>query len=143
MKQFLFFNMYRNPIRVSIAIGFLILSGLFNSDLYGQNNIWVAPKSADQLKNPFKSSSTAVAEGKKIYQQLCTVCHGPKGKGDGVAGMTLKPRPANFTKDIVQDQSDGAIYWKVTEGRAPMAPYKAALTEEQRWQLVNYIRTFK
>ena len=52
----------------------------------------------------------------------------------------LKPRPGNFTKDAVQLQTDGAIYWKMTEGRAPMASYKTALTEQQRWQLVNYIR---
>jgi len=43
----------------------------------------------------------------------------------------------------VQNQSDGAIYWKITNGNPPMASYKETLTEEQRWQLVNYIRELK
>jgi mono/diheme cytochrome c family protein len=58
-----------------------------------------------------------------------------------MAGMALKPRPADFSKDIIQNQTDGAIYWKLTEGKAPMAAYKETLTKEQRWQLVNFIRS--
>lgn len=54
--------------------------------------------------------------------------------------MALKPWPANLTKDLVQDQSDGALFWKITEGRTPMAAYKDVLTEEERWQLINFIR---
>jgi len=73
----------------------------------------------------------------------CAICHGKKGKGDGVAGMALKPRPADFTKDVIQKQTDGAIYWKLTEGKAPMAAYKETLSEEQRWQLVNFIRSLR
>ncbi len=105
-----------------------------------QNNEWVAPPSADELKNPFKGDEEATAKGKKLYLKLCAVCHGNKGKGDGVAGAALNPQPANFTKEKVKSQSDGALYWKITEGRPPMASYKETLTDEQRWQLVNYIR---
>lgn len=101
---------------------------------------WTAPASANKLQNPYKGNKTATAEGKKLYNQLCVVCHGNKGKGDGLAGMNLKPRPANLTSSKVQSQSDGAIFWKITEGKPPMASYKQALTDQQRWQLVNYIR---
>lgn len=110
---------------------------------YAGGTKWVAPKSANTIKNPLKGKSTATAEGKKLFTQMCAICHGNKGKGDGMAGMSLNPRPTNFTKESVQAQSDGAIFWKITEGRAPMASYKAALKPNQRWQLVNYIRTFK
>lgn len=108
-----------------------------------QNNDWVAPKSADNLKNPFKGDETALKKGKITYQNMCAICHGDKGKGDGMAGMSLKPKPSNFTSEKVQSQSDGALFWKLTTGRAPMAAYKDIISEEQRWQLVNYIRTFK
>jgi len=104
---------------------------------------WVAPESADTLKNPFSGDKKAIEAGKKIYAQLCAVCHGNSGKGDGIAGMSLKPRPANLTSEAVQKQTDGAIFWKITTGRPPMASYKATLTDEQRWQVVNYIRTFR
>jgi len=104
---------------------------------------WKAPKEADNLKNPLKGNSSAISEGQKLYNNMCMICHGNKGKGDGVAGMGLNPRPTNLTTSIVQTQSDGAIFWKLTTGRAPMAAYKELLTEDQRWQLVNYIRTLK
>jgi mono/diheme cytochrome c family protein len=133
----------RNTIRVILTFSFILVLSTFNNLLIGQNNGWEAPASANNLKNPLKGNDKATQAGKKLYTQLCSICHGNKGKGDGVAGMALKPRPANLAKDIVQKQTDGAIYWKITEGRAPMAAYKASLTDEQRWQLVNYIRSLK
>lgn len=123
------------------TLGIALVGMGFN--YYSGGSPWVAPKSADAIKNPLKGNSTATAEGKKLFAQMCAICHGNKGKGDGMAGMSLNPRPTNFTKESVQAQTDGAIYWKLTEGRAPMASYKAALKPNQRWQLVNYIRTFK
>lgn len=104
---------------------------------------WKAPAEADKLTNPLKGNAVSVDAGKKTFQQMCAICHGNKGKGDGVAGMGLNPRPTDFSKADIQAQSDGAIYWKMTEGRAPMAAYKEILKENQRWELVNYIRTLK
>lgn len=106
-----------------------------------RSNNWEAPDDADKIQNPLKESTAAAKAGRKTYQQMCAICHGNKGEGDGVAGMGLNPRPTDLTVVKVQDQSDGAIFWKMTEGRSPMASYKDILTEEQRWQLVNYIRT--
>ena len=74
---------------------------------------------------------------------MCFVCHGPKGKGDGMAGAGLTPKPTNLTTEEFQSQSDGAIFWKITEGRAPMASYKTSIPEKKRWEIVNYIRTLK
>lgn len=104
---------------------------------------WVAPESADTISNPLKNDQTAIKEGKKLFTSMCVICHGNKGKGDGVAGAALSPRPANFSLKSIQDQTDGALFWKLTNGKAPMASYKELLTETQRWQLVNYLRTFK
>lgn len=101
---------------------------------------WEAPASADKLKNPLQGNNKATLEGKKLFKLYCSPCHGNKGKGDGIAGMSLKPRPTNLTSKTVQAQTDGAIFWKITEGRPPMASYKDALPENQRWQMVNFIR---
>lgn len=124
----------------------IIVIGIISTLVFGafqQNGEWKAPASADKITNPLKGNTTAAEEGKKIYKQMCAICHGNTGKGDGMAGMSLNPRPTNFTTEKVQSQTDGAIYWKLTEGRPPMASYKNILKEEQRWQLVNYIRTLK
>ncbi len=120
---------------------FLILSAYGSTGSDGK--AWKAPKSADKIKNPLKGNAAATEKGKELFNQMCAICHGAEGEGDGIAGGALKPRPANFTSKKVQSQTDGAIFWKMTEGRSPMASYKDVLKEKQRWQLVNYIRTFK
>ncbi|MDG2431130.1 cytochrome c [Flavobacterium sp.] len=108
-----------------------------------QQKKWVAPATADKIVNPLKDDGNAAASGKKLYTAMCFVCHGPKGKGDGVAGAGLTPKPTNLTSVEVQSQSDGAIFWKIAEGRAPMASYKNSIPEKKRWEIINYIRTLK
>lgn len=104
---------------------------------------WMAPASADKMVNPLKGDASATASGKRTYRMLCVICHGAKGKGDGMGGAGLTPKPTDFTDTDVQAQTDGALFWKLTEGRAPMASYKTALPEKKRWELINYIRTLK
>lgn len=104
---------------------------------------WVAPASADKLVNPLKNNPNAAASGKKLFRVLCSVCHGMQGKGDGMAGAGLTPKPTDLTKAPFQSQTDGAIFWKIEEGRAPMASYKTSIPEKKRWEIINYIRTLK
>lgn len=122
------------------AIFFASLSVVFLSGSFQKRPQWTAPASADVMKNPFVGDASATAQGKKLFTQNCESCHGTKGKGDGVAGIALNPPPGNLVSQKVQSQTDGAIYWKITEGNPPMASYKTVLTDDQRWQLVNYIR---
>jgi len=121
---------------------FLLIAALTGgmTSLSAQASDWEAPKYANDLKNPFKGDKNAIATGKKIFNQMCVICHGVKGKGNGAAGQSLDPKPSNFLSLNVRNESDGAIFWKLTEGRPPMASYKDLLTEDQRWMLVNYIR---
>lgn len=139
----------RRPKRISIVtagLGLVLLAAFntgLNMPLVSQGPVWVAPPSADKVVNPLKSDAAATARGKVIFQQMCSICHGNKGKGDGMAGIALRPRPSNLTSATVQAQTDGALHWKLTTGKAPMAAYGATLKDEQRWELVNYIRTLK
>lgn len=134
----------RNKFKSYLLITLVIMFSVISAHAFAQeknSGEWKAPKEADQITNPLKGNADAIKAGKKLYRQQCAICHGDTGKGDGVAGMTLNPRPASFLSERVQNESDGAIFWKVTNGNPPMAAYKDLLTEEQRWQLVNYIRT--
>jgi mono/diheme cytochrome c family protein len=120
----------------------LILSIFFGERIiYGQSpKKWVAPESANELINPFKEDPGAPAEGKKIFVAMCVVCHGETGKGNGVASVAIMPHPANFLSLEIENESDGSIFWKITNGNPPMASYKTMLTDDQRWKIVTYIR---
>ena len=100
---------------------------------------WVAPADAKAMKNPVKG----VGNAKKTIETNCVSCHGASGKGDGPAAAALPPpKPANWTAAAVQSQSDGEIFWKMSNGRGAMPPWKH-LPEQERWEIVNYIRTLK
>ena len=104
---------------------------------------WEAPTSAASTNNPFVGNAVALKEGTRIYTKYCTPCHGEKGNGEGPVAATLNPKPANHSSATVQSQPDGVLFWKISEGRGAMAAYKNQLTDQQRWGLVNYIRTLK
>ena len=101
----------------------------------------MAPASAKNRANAYANNASAVAAGKKLFVANCVSCHGPTGKGDGPAAVALNPKPANFSDSKVSRQADGELFWKISEGRGAMVPWKGALNETQRWQLVNYIRS--
>ncbi|GGK29631.1 hypothetical protein GCM10007962_24840 [Yeosuana aromativorans] len=117
---------------------------LFTSnEILAQESTWKAPESANDLKNPFSGNTLAANKGKMIFRQTCVLCHGMKGDGTGGGGVSLNPKPANFLSKRVKDESDGALFWKMSQGNPPMASYKDIFSEDQRWQLVTYIRVLE
>jgi mono/diheme cytochrome c family protein len=110
--------------------------------LYQQKE-WKAPASVEAKKNPLTADAATLETGKKIYVSECQSCHGKKGKGDGTSAKDLDIPAGDFTKTTTQSQSDGALYWKVSEGRKPMPSFKKKLNETQIWQSIVYMRTLK
>jgi mono/diheme cytochrome c family protein len=110
-----------------------------------QEDRWKAPAGAKDLKNPVKASKKieSIKRGAKIFKTRCMVCHGAKGKGDGIGGKALSSKPQNLTLSLVQSQTDGEIFWKITNGRNDMIKWGPILSEQQRWDVVNYVRTLK
>lgn len=114
---------------------------IFGSQSIVAQNTWAVPEYTKVLKNPFAGNSKATAEGKVIYEQMCVLCHGFTGQGNGEAAVSLDRKPANFLAiKNISNVSDGEFFWKITVGKSPMASYDELLTEDQRWKLVNYIR---
>ncbi len=100
---------------------------------------WKAPADAKAMKNPVKG----VGNAKKTIETNCVTCHGASGKGDGVAAAALPPpKPADWTSARVQAESDGELFWKISNGRGAMPPWKH-LPEKDRWEIINYLRTLK
>lgn len=124
-----------------IVSAFIILANCNNPENADNNpNAWKAPASSKNLKNPFKSDSIAVVKGRELYKVYCWQCHGENGYGDGAAGGALGQQPANFHSGRVRRQADGELFWKLTHGKGNMPPFEESLKEDERWQLVSYIR---
>jgi mono/diheme cytochrome c family protein len=102
---------------------------------------WVVPDDAKKVKNPVPSNAESLTAGEGLFTDNCVLCHGEKGMGDGPGAKTIKVKPANFTDPKLQAaETDGALFWKMTNGRGPMPSWRDTLTDQERWQLVNYIR---
>jgi mono/diheme cytochrome c family protein len=113
------------------------------TDNYAQSTspAWGIPVFADTLTNPLNATDDNLKQGGKLYLNTCAACHGYSGKGNGPAASALNPKPADHTSEKVQNESDGAIFYKISTGRGPMQPYNGTLSAKQRWQLVLYIRS--
>ncbi|HXO61532.1 MAG TPA: cytochrome c [Candidatus Acidoferrales bacterium] len=124
--------------RALIVLGLFSISGPL---LAQSSSDWKAPPSAANRPNPVPANATTLAAGQKLYVSNCQTCHGPTGKGDGPGGAALEKKPADLGARIRSGESDGALFWKISEGRSPMVSWKGSLSETQRWELVNYIKS--
>ena len=113
-----------------------------SGQLLAQSSDWKAPPTAVNRPNPVPANANTIALGQKLYVSNCMTCHGPSGKGDGPGGAALEKKPADLGARVKAGATDGELFWKITEGRSPMISWKGSLTETQRWELVNYIKTF-
>ncbi|MEX1186855.1 MAG: NrfD/PsrC family molybdoenzyme membrane anchor subunit [Gemmatimonadaceae bacterium] len=102
---------------------------------------WVAPARQARRTNPIPESPEVAARGREIFRQECASCHGRLGHGDGPRAANLDTKVSNLTTSAVQAQSDGTLFWKITEGRGDMPSTRADLTDEERWIVVHHMRS--
>jgi mono/diheme cytochrome c family protein len=117
-----------------IVVVVIVINGVRN---------WSATAAARKLKNPVPATSDALAAGKQNYGEHCRNCHGEKGDGRGPKAAELSVAPGDFTDArTMSRRADGELFWQITRGRLPMPAFEDKLTDVERWQLVDYIRTF-
>lgn len=101
-----------------------------------------------QLTSPVEVTDDVISEGKKLYEGkgTCFNCHGKSGKGDGPAGSVLKPAPRDLTDCKFQkNRSDGELFWIIkngSPGTGMISLVPGALSEEEAWKVISYVRTF-
>ncbi len=119
----------------------ICLLAMLPSFCFGQQSEWTVSEEESKHENPLANDEQAWLKGKKLFNKMCWICHGNSGEGNGPGSANLNPKPKNLTDSTLQKQTDGTLFWKISNGRGAMAPYKMTLLEKERWQLVNYIRT--
>ena len=108
-------------------------------------------------KPKIPNTPEAVEGGKKIYFKRCSFCHGLEGKGDGPVADQILPRPRDFTTGLFKLRTtvsgelpvDEDLFRAISRGLPGSAmqsfdidKIKSGLTEEERWQVIYYIKTF-
>ena len=114
---------------------------------------WVVPEKYQKMKNPVSTSDASVKIGKGMYERHCLTCHGATGKDDGKRAVKLNQTPGDFTSEEFKIQTDGAVFYKMTEGHKDMPSFKRRIPVNDDvidgsfgqtgtpGDLINYIRT--
>lgn len=96
---------------------------------------------AQGIANPVAGAPESLKAGQSVFETYCVMCHGEDGKGSGPVGRYFDPPPADLTAGFMAQISDGQLFVMITNGVGRMPPFQDDLTEEQRWQVVDYLRT--
>lgn len=105
---------------------------------------WDIPAKYKEMKNPHAGDASLERVGKMLYAKHCKSCHGNVGLGDGAKAASMEAKMTPFNDAKFQAQSDGVIYYQSIIGQGEMPNYEKKIPEEEdRWALINYIRTLK
>lgn len=97
-------------------------------------------RAGEQLSNPLAEADRDEVRAAEQYDTYCRVCHGVAGAGDGSVGLKYLPQPMDLTLPYVQQQTDGQLYYTITHGGVIMPGYRFAMSPEDRWRIVRYLR---
>ena len=99
---------------------------------------------APVLANPVEATSESLARGEALYGAKCAKCHGTDGEGAGPSthGIDADPRKLRVWGSA-GDAADGYLFSIISNGRTDMPPWGLVLSENERWDLVNYIKTIE
>ncbi|HWY11317.1 MAG TPA: cytochrome c [Bacteroidia bacterium] len=138
------FEIFSNSLYYKLVFLLCFFMFILINKTYCQSTVdeWIAPKTADALINPIGGLRIPPV-AKQLFVSNCAPCHGDKGKGDGPVGMSLTPKPYNLTKSKVENETDGSLFWRITNGHQTMPTFQNTLSAMERWQLVNYIRSLQ
>lgn len=116
----------------------IIILFLFAVNSMSQTN-WVVPDDKKNLISPFKFDSEHKKAGEEIFKKYCISCHGHPGQNDHA---NIIPIPIDPASKKYQANSDGDLFYKITEGKTPMPTFKNILKSEEIWSVISYVRSF-
>lgn len=137
----LFVAVTRQRLRLLAGLGGLMLVIVFLPTPIRLMAVPAYPTTFQVSPVPYEASS--IADGERLYRENCAACHGNDFNGAGEAGAALPVRPADLTAPHVLAHPLGDLYWWISNGipGSGMPSFAAGLSESQRWNLVNFVRT--
>jgi mono/diheme cytochrome c family protein len=128
---------------LTMSAGLVLCFSLVSLNVIAQPKPWTVPAEYKTKKNPVAAGEASNKAGLALYTKNCASCHGKAGLGDGVKARMLKEFPGDFSGADFQKQSDGDHFFKTKFGRGEMPKYEGKLTDDDIWNVVNFMRTFK
>lgn len=118
---------------VAIALGALLLL---------QARVTIAEGLALNTPNPIPSDTASIERGAALYQANCIECHGVSGEGDGPLASSFTPPAADFTTAHAKAHLDAEFFNWIRDGKplTAMPAFGENLTNDQIWDVVNYVR---
>lgn len=92
---------------------------------------------------PAPPTAESLAQGKELFAIYCALCHGQTPAHPGPVGTKLKPPPPGLDQELLKKRSDIHIFNAITQGFGRMPPFRDKLAPQERWSLVNFLRTRK
>ncbi len=126
-------------IKITFSIICLTATVLF-SEVKATAHEWMAPREMAEIENPLPATPEIIKQGKGIYQQECSYCHGENlaGLSGEITGLT-KPTPN--LKERLKTHSDGDFFWKIQNGKGDMPSFKDDLNDEEIWSILQFTRS--
>jgi mono/diheme cytochrome c family protein len=94
------------------------------------------------LPNPVAPTSASLAHGQALFLGRCAPCHGPDGHGHGPVSRYF-PEAPDLAYKTVKERSDGFIFGTISYGGKAMPPAREGLSVQDRWDLVNHVRSIQ
>ncbi len=101
---------------------------------------WMAPEDAEKRNNPIKITTASINNGKALFIDRCSSCHGVEAVGVSKEKTGLKKDTPNLSNQL-KTHSEGDFHWKIMNGKGDMPPFKDELSEKEVWDIINYIKT--
>jgi mono/diheme cytochrome c family protein len=96
-----------------------------------------------KMHNPLQPTTENLKHGEQLFLTNCSPCHGPTGTGDGTVVHLLLHKPANLMTGVSKNLPDGYIYGYIRNGGIWMPSYNDAMSSNERWQVVTYLRNLQ
>lgn len=140
--------------KLFLLTGLSVIVAVSLSFTLQQEDPWKVPEKYEKLKNPVPADESSISSGKELYITYCVSCHGMDGKGHGKRALRMDNSPTDFTTAAFQQQSDGALLYKIYSGHKDMPGFKNKIPGNEDaiegtfgktrmpGDLVNFVRTY-
>jgi mono/diheme cytochrome c family protein len=133
----------RQPVAGTIARGDMLYTDIDRMPYAFANTNEGYEAAGKDLHNPLEKTDANMIEGKRLYENYCTHCHGATGQGDGLVVQNNGPKPPAYNSDLLKTLPEGKMFHTTEFGKNMMGSHASQLLASQRWKIIMYVQTLQ